>query len=126
MIWKTVMPSCGDIIRVKVSFYYHYGIYVDDDTVIQFGYPDNTGVKNEDISVLETDVFTFSNGNICETGVCERQEKKKRFSPEKTVSRAKSRLGETGYNILENNCEHFVYDCAFGKEHSFFDKLTKK
>ena len=118
MIWKTVMPSCGDIIRVKVSFYYHYGIYVDDDTVIQFGYPDNTGVKNEDI----TDIFTFSNGNICETGVCERQEKKKRFSPEKTVSRAKSRLGETGYNILENNCEHFVYDCAFGKEHPFFQK----
>ncbi|MBR4852552.1 MAG: lecithin retinol acyltransferase family protein, partial [Clostridia bacterium] len=52
----------------------------------------------------------------------ERQEKKKRFSPEKTVSRAKSRLGETGYNILENNCEHFVYDCAFGKEHPFFQK----
>ena len=114
MIWKTVMPSYGDIIRVKVSFYYHYGIYVDDNTVIQFGYPDNTGVKPEDIAVLITDVFAFSCGNLCETGVYEKHEKKKRFSPEKTVARAKSKLGETGYNLLENNCEHFVYYCAFG------------
>ncbi len=125
MIWKTVPPSHGDIIRVRMSFYYHYGIYADDNTVIQFGYPDNTGVASEDIAVLVTDINTFSCGNICETGVCEKQEKKKRFSAAETVLRAKSRIGETGYNILENNCEHFVYACAFGKNHSFFDKFKK-
>ncbi len=122
MIWKTVLPEYGDIIRVKVKFYYHYGIYVDDNTVIQFGYPDNSGVGPEEICVLSTDIYTFIGEGICETGVSEKSERKKRFSPEETVSRAKSRLGETGYNILENNCEHFVYDCAFGREHPFFQK----
>ena len=125
MIWKTVSPSHGDIIRVRVSFYYHYGIYADDDTVIQFGLPDNSGTPSEDISVLVTDINTFSCGKLCETGVLEKSEKKKRCSGAETVLRAKSRIGERGYNILENNCEHFVYSCAFGKEHSFFDKFKK-
>lgn len=123
MIWKNALPEYGDIIRVKVKFYYHYGIYVDDNTVIQFGYPDNTGVPSEEICVLSTDIFAFIGEGICETGVAEKSERKKRFPPEKTVSRAKSRLGEKGYNILENNCEHFVYDCAFGREHPFFQKF---
>ena len=30
------------------------------------------------------------------------------------MSLARSRLGEGGYNILHNNCEHFVNECVFG------------
>ena len=33
------------------------------------------------------------------------------YSPEETVSRAYSRLGETNYNLLTNNCEHFAIWC---------------
>ena len=29
---------------------------------------------------------------------------------------ARARLGEKGYHILYNNCEHFAYDCLYGKK----------
>lgn len=114
MKWKSVSPSYGDIIRVKMSFYFHYGIYVDDNTVIQFGLPDNTGLLSSSIAVCVTDIEGFSCGNMCETGVMDKSERKKRFSPEETVLRAQKRIGESGYNMTDNNCEHFVNDCVFG------------
>ena len=38
------------------------------------------------------------------------------YSKEEIVKRAKSNLGEQGYNILLKNCEHFVTWCRYGKE----------
>ena len=40
------------------------------------------------------------------------------YSPEETVERAKSRLGERAYNLLLNNCEHFAIWCKTGKSES--------
>ena len=40
------------------------------------------------------------------------------YSPEETVSRAKSRLGERGYNLLWNNCEHYAIWCKTGLHES--------
>ena len=40
------------------------------------------------------------------------------YSPEETVQRAKSRLGETNYKILTNNCEHFAIWCKTGVNES--------
>ena len=40
------------------------------------------------------------------------------YSPEKTVERAESRLGERDYNIATNNCEHFATWCKTGKSKS--------
>lgn len=36
------------------------------------------------------------------------------YSPEETVQRALSRLGETNYNLASNNCEHFAIWCKTG------------
>lgn len=36
------------------------------------------------------------------------------YSPEETVQRARSRLGETKYNLVTNNCEHFAIWCKTG------------
>lgn len=36
------------------------------------------------------------------------------FSPEETVQRAKSKLGERKYNVAINNCEHFAIWCKTG------------
>ncbi len=118
MEWLSKEASFGDIVRVKVSFYYHYGIFVSEDRIIQFGLPDITAQKAEDVRVIATDVKTFLNGGDIEVGIA-----KKRHSPEKTVELAESRLGEGGYDILHNNCEHFATECALGESQSFLDAV---
>ncbi len=42
----------------------------------------------------------------------------KLYSPKETVDRARSRLGEHGYNLLLHNCEHFAVWCKTGVEKS--------
>ena len=42
----------------------------------------------------------------------------KPFPPVIIVDRAKSRLGEKGYNILFDNCEHFTTYCRNGVKRS--------
>lgn len=115
MDWKDKTPSSGDMVRTKVRFYHHYGIYVTDDRVIQFGLPDNTGIPNEKICVLATDVYTFLNGGTLEVAVPDKAERRTMRPAKEVVAIAESRLGQTGYDILHNNCEHFVNDCVFGK-----------
>ena len=127
MRWTEKEPKYGDMVRVQVRFYYHYGIYVDDSTVIQFGLPDNGNTPPEDIRVLSTDVQTFLNGGFLECGEpSDAEEKRKLRKPEAVVVIAKSKLGETGYHILHNNCEHFAYTCMFGEKKSFLDDVRAK
>ena len=45
-------------------------------------------------------------------------EQAKLFSAAETVKRARSRIGERGYNLLLNNCEHFAVWCKTGVEKS--------
>lgn len=40
------------------------------------------------------------------------------YSPEETVARAKSRLGEQKYTLPFNNCEHFAIWCKTGVHES--------
>jgi hypothetical protein len=40
------------------------------------------------------------------------------FSGAEAVRRAESRLGESGYNLVFNNCEHFARWCRTGDHHS--------
>lgn len=40
------------------------------------------------------------------------------YSPEETVVRAKSRIGEEKYNLAVNNCEHFAIWCKTGVHES--------
>lgn len=48
------------------------------------------------------------------------------YSPEETVKRARSRLGEKEYNLLLNNCEHFAIWCKTGLSKSYqIEKLLK-
>lgn len=42
----------------------------------------------------------------------------KLYSPEETITRAKSQLGKEGYNLIVNNCEHFAVWCKTGVHES--------
>ena len=131
MEWTVNSPKFGDIIRTKVTFYHHYGIFINESRIIQFGLPDNVYTPAEEIKVLATDIYTFLEGGELEVGKPTRQELKNMRSPEEIVKLAESRLGQGGYDILHNNCEHFVNECAFGEHNSEFlssvrNKLRKK
>ena len=127
MEWTCDSPKMGQIIRTKVSFYYHYGIFVSEDEVIQFGLPTDPGKSADQIKVLVSDIYTFLNGGELETAKPTLAEKKTMRKPEEIVKTARSRIGEGGYDILHNNCEHFVNECAFGKSNSsFLDDVREK
>jgi len=107
----------GDMIRIRTGSIYHYGIYVSDDEVIEFGEPPVNGlIRDFDaIRVIAASIDEFASGSIVEVAGCEtRAEKKQRLSPADTIENARKRLGEGGYDLLHNNCEHFAYLCATG------------
>ena len=131
MQWVEKTPVRGDMIRTKVRFYYHYGIFVSVDQVIQFGLPDDPMRAADSIKVLSSDIATFLHGGDVEVAEPDRAERRKMRSADQIVQIARSRLGEGGYDILHNNCEHFVNECAFGQHTSSFlqdvrEKLRKK
>ena len=119
--WSLRTPSRGDIIRVNLNNkYYHYGIYVDDDTIIQYGRFDDMLKKNaSDIEVLITNISDFSFKKFVEVYNYSLKEKLKKNKPDIVIEKAMSRLGEQKYNIVNNNCEHFVYECVFNKHDIF-------
>ena len=132
----------GDVIGVSRSFYDHYGIYIGDGKVIH--YADKTKDFGRNVSIYETDLKDFTQGSkdyfvlhFPKTGGPPRKlrsstnfnvnprehtgifdflfkAKYKLFSPEETIERAKSRLGESSYNFTRNNCEHFALWCKTG------------
>ena len=119
MKWEFGEPTLGDMIRVRVGDLYHYGIFAGEDEVIQFGLaPGVRTVPEDEVEVCTSDVDEFLVGGFLEVGVPDKQEKKKRNSPEKSVKIAREHLGERGYHILFNNCEHFAYLCVFGVKYS--------
>ena len=131
MNWLEKTPVFGDMIRTKVRFFYHYGIFVSEEEVIQFGLPDDPFRSADQILVLSTDITAFLQGGELEVMSPEKQERKQMRTPEQIVAIARQRIGEGGYDILHNNCEHFASDCVFGQPHSSFlqdvrDKLRKK
>jgi hypothetical protein len=99
----------GDQLYVYRTFwnlegvYQHHGIDCGDGTIIHYRKPSEV--------IERTSLEIFSKGNSISVkqyskGFC--------FVPEVVVSRAKSRLGETDYNLLFNNCEHFATWCKTG------------
>ena len=124
MHWAEKTPCYGDIVRTKVSFYYHYGIFKDEDNIIQFGLPDNISQPAESVKVLSTDINAFLRGGELEVAVLSATEQLKRRKPDKTVEYATAKIDTGGYDILHNNCEHFVHECVFGeKSSSFIDDI---
>ncbi len=119
MKWFLKDPVFADMIRVKTGNIYHYGIFVSENEVIQFGLAPAAcpNVKPCDIEVCTSDIDTFLCGNFLEVGEPEKKEFKKLRPPEEIVKTARARIGEKNYSIIYNNCEHFAYECVLGKKY---------
>ncbi len=116
MKWLLKDPSLGDMVRVKIGNIYHYGIFVSEDEVIQFGPAPNEqlNLRPEDIEVIATDIDNFLVGGFLEVADFDKKEKKKNRKPEDVAKYAQANIGRKGYSIIYNNCEHFANECVSG------------
>ena len=118
-MWEIKRPIFGDHIRVKRGLYSHHGIYASDDCVIHFAPPENTDVIDPSKArVIVTDLKTFLNGGVLEVRSFNQEELRLKRNPQDIINYAFSLVGEGGYNLISNNCEHFANDCLFGKKKS--------
>lgn len=112
-------PTYGDHIRVCRGLYYHHGIYIDDDNVCQFASTINGHETDPAYAcVCVTSLNDFLKGGILEVSEYNDDELKEKRQPQEIVNAALSRLGEKGYDLIKNNCEHFANECVFGKRMS--------
>lgn len=132
----------GDIIGVHRvgALYDHYGIYENDNRIYEY----NGDLSKIDIHVTSLHEFTNGTGSyfvlefpkhygkpakieMCGnisglvgvnlSGIIDamlKSEDYHLYSPQETIRRAKSRLGEEEYDLFTNNCEHFAIWCKTG------------
>ena len=70
------------------------------------------------VTVRRDTLEHFSSGRSIEIRKYSLKEKLTKRPTGKVLQTARDALGEKGYNILCNNCEHFVNRCVFGKAFS--------
>ncbi len=119
MRWWCGTCRPGDMIRVRLGSVWHYGVYASDGEVIAFGMPPwPKAAPPETVRVVATDIDVFACGQMVEQAVFGFWEKRRRVPPEESIRRARARLGEGGYDLLTNNCEHFARACVLGRHES--------
>ena len=96
--------------REGIIGYWHHGIDCGGGQVIHF--------SGEPSEKRTASICTTTNKAFAAGGKVEVVQHKKGSVPTVVVSRAESRLGQTGYNLPFNNCEHFACWCATGKQKS--------
>jgi len=85
--------KAGDIIEIDRILYKHYGIYDGDGMIIH--YTADNGDFGINVTIRETNLEQFAKDGNCKVVKCIKNcSKIIIFSPEETVSRARSRLGE--------------------------------
>lgn len=120
-IWEHRRPVMGDHIRVQRydGLYAHHGIYVSDEEVIHFtGTDDDSILDWSKCKVIQTDLERFLNGGVLEVKVYTEEELDDLYTPAQIVQYARFCLGDTGYHLLFNNCEHFANACTLGQYRS--------
>lgn len=91
--------------------YWHHGVYVGGGKVVHYAGLSRTFLRGP---VEEITVEDFAHGRT----LWVRHPCQCRFSGQDVVRRARSRLGESRYRILTNNCEHFCNWCLNDENHS--------
>ncbi|SDH56022.1 Lecithin retinol acyltransferase [Paraburkholderia steynii] len=101
----------GDHVWVRCTGYTHHGIATGTDSVVH--YLGKKGVY-EDGMIAETSLAEFTDGATVHV----KDHPDRLHGRVQTVKRARQRIGETEYNLLFNNCEHFVCWCIYDEHTS--------
>lgn len=91
--------------------YWHHGIYVGDGKVVHYAGLSRTCHRGP-VEEITVDRFTAGRPLLV------RQDRQHKFSCQDAVQRARSRVGESQYRILTNNCEHFCNWCLNNEHRS--------
>ncbi|WP_080758159.1 lecithin retinol acyltransferase family protein [Pseudomonas fluorescens] len=92
------------------KFYMHHGIHVGGGDVVHYsGF--SSALKSGPIEVIDLEIFADGKTVWMLQEKCE-------YSNDEIANRARSRVGESQYKILSNNCEHFCSWCTSGKSYS--------
>ena len=101
----------ADHIYVSRGAYTHHGVDAGDGTVIHFtGEP---GAAKINAAIERTLMDDFLKG-----GELKIRRYGNRDDADTTMSRAESRLGDSDYHLVVNNCEHFATWCCTGRNSS--------
>lgn len=101
----------GDHLVTKRLGYTHHGIYLGRDKVIHYSGLAN-GLRAGPVEIISLDHFSQGKRTYVQS------HENRVFCRKQTVKRARSRLSEDKYNLLTNNCEHFINWCIYGKARS--------
>lgn len=114
-IWVSKQPSRGDHIRVRRmhGVYYHHGIFISNDEVIHFSRENGESISAA--RVMNTDLKKFLDGGTVEVAKYDSAEV---YPVEDIVEYARDCVGDTGYNVFNENCEHFATECKTGEHES--------
>ena len=105
------MARADHIYVRRAAGYTHHGIDCGDGTVIHFtGEP---GQQKINACIARTPVADFLGG-----GDQKVRRYGKRDDADITLARAESALGDSGYHLVINNCEHFATWCCTGRKAS--------
>ncbi len=101
----------GDHLRASRLPHHHDGIDLGDGRVIHFAAECGASKQTAIVRISTFDEFARSNQVTVRLYARERD-------PEVTVARAMSRIGESNYHLVFNNCEHFARWCVTGDHKS--------
>ena len=114
--WLFKHPVKGDHIKVDRGGYTHHGVYISDDEVIHF-----TGTEDDSIldwsknEVIKTDLNYFLRGGNVQVKEYTEDELNDLYPMDHIAAYARACLGDRGYNLIFNNCEHFANICTLGR-----------
>lgn len=101
----------GDHIASSRCGYWHHGIYVGDGRVVHYAGL-STSLQRGPVEEVSLEEFAHGRGLVVVS------QSFSTYQACEVVIRARSRLGESRYGILTNNCEHFCTWCVTGESRS--------
>jgi hypothetical protein len=108
---------------MELNTYQHYGVYIGNNKVIHFAPYEGTEISPQNGIIHETSLDKFLNGRELKIA----HDIDIKYSEREIINRANSRIGEKGYNLFTNNCEHFARWCVTGENVSYqIDNLPNK
>lgn len=109
-IWRTL--------PVEPFGYWHHGVLCPDKTVIHFK-SQSSLIGKRDARIVHTSFRKFMGFSTPKDTPVYRIIHRKQLPPDEVVRRARSCLGERGYNLFNNNCETFASWAVTGHKRSY-------